>query len=377
MKKILQFLFVFNFSLLAQDINKKSQTGIIFFNSDPIGAQVCVNDSLCGVTPLEVYNWKSGTYNFKFIKDSLEVNKYNIAYTDGEQREIFAVLHSEYALLSVNSVPEGAIVYLDGDSLGTTPLNKQKIPVAAHIIEIKKENYITWNTKFIAKPNLYEFAQKLDFGTGIIDIIDYDNCQYSIDEMKINNDSKKIKLNIGFHKVSISGSNLHKNFSEEFELEPYQLKEIKFNYGFKNYNPLLYSIFLPGLGQLVDGSYIKGTSIFISNFALAGLTILSTKQYNKDLDNHKSALAEYQKLGSNNEFKIIELSKKVDETYSTAIDAQKKMNLTIGIFIVAYLYNLVDAYLFHSIDGEFIITNQVAPNNSFSNNYKFDIKLTL
>ena len=49
---------------------------------------------------------------------------------------------NEYGLLTVDSLPSGAEVYIDGRLVGTTPLKNYRIPVGIHEVVVKKNAYV-------------------------------------------------------------------------------------------------------------------------------------------------------------------------------------------------------------------------------------------
>ncbi|WP_456365879.1 PEGA domain-containing protein [Thermococcus sp.] len=49
---------------------------------------------------------------------------------------------NEYGLLTVNSNPSGAEVYVDGKLVGTTPLENYRIPAGIHEVVVKKSTYV-------------------------------------------------------------------------------------------------------------------------------------------------------------------------------------------------------------------------------------------
>jgi len=49
---------------------------------------------------------------------------------------------NEYGLLTVDSLPSGAEVYVDGKLVGTTPLENYRIPVGIHEVVVKKSAYV-------------------------------------------------------------------------------------------------------------------------------------------------------------------------------------------------------------------------------------------
>jgi hypothetical protein len=48
-------------------------------------------------------------------------------------------------VLMVNSTPENETVFLDGEMIGSTPLERAGIPAGTHEITITHDGYMTWS----------------------------------------------------------------------------------------------------------------------------------------------------------------------------------------------------------------------------------------
>lgn len=77
-----------------------------------------------------------------------------IAHAEAERRQRLAAAssRSEPSTLSVLSYPEGATVFLDRDSVGTTPLRAYPVSSGAHVVSISKGD--------LASPDTLVFLQK-------------------------------------------------------------------------------------------------------------------------------------------------------------------------------------------------------------------------
>jgi serine/threonine protein kinase len=111
--------------------------GEIEINSTPSGAQVYLDDKLQGVTPLKVKHdpgtvpllIKKGT-EFGEITDMLSVKA-------GEMASKNYTLASQYGFLDINSIPQGAQVYLSNQRKGLTPFKLRYAP-GTYTIQLKK-----------------------------------------------------------------------------------------------------------------------------------------------------------------------------------------------------------------------------------------------
>lgn len=90
-------------------------------------------------------------------------------------------------LLSINTSPSGASVYMDGQDIGTTPIDREKVPHGQHIVKIIKNGYepITKSFSFSSGPARIDEILKL------IDKYKFNTKHYSLSE-----DTKDIKYNL-------------------------------------------------------------------------------------------------------------------------------------------------------------------------------------
>ena len=48
--------------------------------------------------------------------------------------------------LEIDSDPEGARVFVDGEAVGFTPLELKDLPVGSRVVRVEAEGYETWTT---------------------------------------------------------------------------------------------------------------------------------------------------------------------------------------------------------------------------------------
>ncbi len=120
--------------------------GLLDFETSPSSAAVYVDGQFAGRTPLYYYV-RNGLHNVKITK--LNYAEFNelITVSTGQVIPIQkSLLQGGY--INVNTVPEGALVYVDGQFIGQTPLQNYSISAGLHVITIKKPGYVTIS-KFI------------------------------------------------------------------------------------------------------------------------------------------------------------------------------------------------------------------------------------
>jgi eukaryotic-like serine/threonine-protein kinase len=135
------------------DLSPTAQKPLLMVDSDPIGAQVYVNDQYKGKTPLRV-RLPQGRYLVRMSypgrqewSSQLELGETGEYPLKGRLTAATAgrpsPLETSKAFLNVQSTPPAAQVYVDGTLRGTTPL-KVDVPPGKHRVRITQAGYRDW-----------------------------------------------------------------------------------------------------------------------------------------------------------------------------------------------------------------------------------------
>ncbi|WP_232473523.1 PEGA domain-containing protein [Thermococcus profundus] len=117
--------------------------GYLTVYSTPSGAEVYVDGSLIGKTPIRDYKLLTGRHEVRIVKEDYEEYFMNVTIEPGEITVVNVTLTPKPALLAINSDPSGAKVYINGTYKGVTPLNLTLQPGTYEVKLVKKdyENY--------------------------------------------------------------------------------------------------------------------------------------------------------------------------------------------------------------------------------------------
>jgi hypothetical protein len=109
--------------------------GLLTLYTNPSGANVYLNDSLIGETPLNECKVKTGTYNIKIKKENyiLWEKFIEIAHT---MKKMNITLSSLFGSLSFNNISANQNLYLDGKLLNSNNLENYKLPIGNHEIQL-------------------------------------------------------------------------------------------------------------------------------------------------------------------------------------------------------------------------------------------------
>jgi tRNA A-37 threonylcarbamoyl transferase component Bud32 len=117
------------------------KTGSITVNSDPSGAEVYLDNTDKGSTPMTVYDVPVGSHIIKLKKENYDDILKTITVTSGTNIRITENLKIKKNNINVDSSPSGAEVYLDDTYKGNTPITIPDVPVGEHKIKLRKKNY--------------------------------------------------------------------------------------------------------------------------------------------------------------------------------------------------------------------------------------------
>jgi len=118
--------------------------GRLSVNSQPFGAKVLIDGDLIGETPLSNVPVEAGEHSLRILgmrylplEQNLQVTGRNI------QQHLEFVLEPAWAEITVDSLPQGATVLVDGEAAGTTPVVLEILQGERQFI-LQKEGFSPW-----------------------------------------------------------------------------------------------------------------------------------------------------------------------------------------------------------------------------------------
>ena len=133
------------------EVTLSKAPGTLKIASEPSGAKVYIGGDYKGKTPLTL-NLAPGTYTVKLTMKDYEDYTTTVTLSPGDVKSLSITLTPKFGSLTVTSEPSGAEVYLDGDYVGTTPLENYKLSTGEHEVKVKKSGYATFTKTITIKP---------------------------------------------------------------------------------------------------------------------------------------------------------------------------------------------------------------------------------
>ena len=154
-----------NFAIWSQKIDAESykviqlvatlqpQSASLSINSTPQGATVYLNDKNMGVTPVVINNLDAEKYNLKLTMDGYAPYEEQITVSKGEEIDRNITLKKASTILSIDSKPTDAEIFINGKDSGKTPFSQINIKPGTYKIKIAKDGYLPFVTQITIKEN--------------------------------------------------------------------------------------------------------------------------------------------------------------------------------------------------------------------------------
>lgn len=285
--------------------------------------------------------------------------------------------------ISIHTLPESSKIFIDNSFAGINPLDSFQITNGLHKIRIAYDGYKVFTRHIFVSPENKKFTDivlKPDFGFISLNT-DPSDAQVFIDSIKCDSGGISVlKLSAGYHSIQVSHPSIKNKITERIFINPgvhTQLKAPLHGYSFKS---AFYSIVIPGLGQILDGSYLKGTLELLSTVGMGFLVKSLHQEQLTQRDKLMFAYFKY-KLASTDAAAIIERNNvlKASHNFNTA---KNKVTMSIIGLSAVYLLNIVDALIFNSTVKRFEVKHTEIPTDQlqyFGNQsfYKMGVKVEL
>lgn len=384
---IILLIQAFQIRLVAQDSlhvypDNKADSSIVTLDvkTNPEGAKVIIGGDVKGITPL-MLRLAYGKYSIVFRKDGFQDRVDSLNLFGRKNLMLYETLLN-LPFTSIHSAPSGSDVFLDSAYIGRTPIDSLKLSAGDHILELRKKDF-----KDLAETITIAEGYSKTIDETMLPTYGYISFSLSPKDANISIDNKsfttgdinKMKLKTGWHNVTVSHPILKDTLKEKFYVVPSGYYEYKA--GFKKFSwmPVVYSAIVPGLGQINDGSYIKGSLEFLVT-AGAGYILSNLVQKENDCKStFNNAQVDYNI--AYNERLAAAARGALKEAASNHNRARNNVTVAYTVLGAAYVINIVDVLLFNSKLSEIFLNKEtfipISEMQLFENggNVNFEMKL--
>ncbi len=133
--------------------NYPSPTGSLTVTSNPSGATIILDGYNYGTTPYIFTGLMAGYHTVEVDYPDYEAYIANVYVDYGQNQEVYADLTAlvSYGSLVIDSTPQGADVYVDGNYQGTTPVTVGALSDGAHQVELHLVGYdVLTSTQYVS-----------------------------------------------------------------------------------------------------------------------------------------------------------------------------------------------------------------------------------
>jgi len=132
----------------AVDLKMERQTGLLLILSAPAGADVDLDNVSAGKTPLYLHDAPFGQHRLTASAPGYLPRVITVNVADRIPQKVELTLISDSARLTVETVPAGAVITLDGAVIGKTPQEIPAIASGKHTIELNVPGYSPFQNEF-------------------------------------------------------------------------------------------------------------------------------------------------------------------------------------------------------------------------------------
>jgi serine/threonine protein kinase len=203
---------------------------ILNIETNPDNASVYINGSYKGKTPLSNVKLEDSTSHIRIEKGrGWTTVSQNLALSPGTNNINFSLRRSEFSLV-MNTIPQGAKIYLDNQLLGESPL-KQLVSSGPHSMKIEKSGYGTIEESITISSDLEKTYPLTKMDPGSLTFRVYPFAEVSIDGRSIGQvpPIQTVEIEAGKHSIEFVAKEMDKNFTVKVEIKPGESKEIRMN----------------------------------------------------------------------------------------------------------------------------------------------------
>ena len=125
----------------AVEITLEKEAGLVLVHSDPDGADIVLDGAQRGKTPLLLTDVPRGNYRIKASTPGYQDCEMELKVEGRTPQKLMMTLHSDSARLTINSIPSGAVVVVNGLSRGATPCVVDRVPAGESKIVVSMADY--------------------------------------------------------------------------------------------------------------------------------------------------------------------------------------------------------------------------------------------
>lgn len=119
------------------------ETATLVIRATPDDAQIFIDGELAGTGYASRYVSIGPEHVYKVTCEDYLPKEGKVVFSKRQEKEFDVELDPDFGWITVTTTPKGASVYIDGVGVGKTPYVYEKIKKGQHVIEVKKDKFLT------------------------------------------------------------------------------------------------------------------------------------------------------------------------------------------------------------------------------------------
>ncbi|MFQ5650244.1 MAG: FlgO family outer membrane protein [bacterium] len=137
-------------------VSLTAKPGSMNINSEPTGAQVFLDNNRVGQTPMSLKQVAEGEHEIRLVKENYKPWTQKVVVRSFQPTDVKATLEVSPGMLTVNSTPSSAEIYLKGKRVAKSPHTFSNIPPGELVVRVKKPGYEAWTSSVLIQPSKQE-----------------------------------------------------------------------------------------------------------------------------------------------------------------------------------------------------------------------------
>jgi TolB-like protein len=133
-----------------------AKPGSMNIYSEPPGASIYLDNNPAGLTPMSLKKVAEGEHEIRLVKENYKEWAQKVTVRSFQPTDVKATLEVSPGMLTINSNPSKASIYLKGSFVAETPHTLTNIPPGEVVIRIDKDGFEEWTTSILIQPNSHE-----------------------------------------------------------------------------------------------------------------------------------------------------------------------------------------------------------------------------
>ncbi len=130
-----------------------AKPGSMNISSEPDGAKIFLDNTFVGITPMSLKKVAEGEHEIRLVKLNYEPWTRKVVVRSFQPTDVKTTLEVSPGMLSVNSTPAGADIYLKGKFVAKTPHILSNITPGEVVLRVEKKGFEEWTTSAFIEPN--------------------------------------------------------------------------------------------------------------------------------------------------------------------------------------------------------------------------------